>query len=85
MMFNFDKFQDTLNHWGINYDLFTDWLAINLTNLTIQIDDQGQLTISTDHNLTLNINEQAQLINIMRLIQTCQSQQYASKIQWKTN
>lgn len=84
-MFNFDKFQDTLTNCGINYDLFTDWLAINLTNLPIQIDDQGQLTIPTDHNLVLNMNEQAQLINIMSLIQTCQSQQYASKIQWKTN
>lgn len=84
-MFNFDQFQDTLNNYGINYDLFTDWLAINLTNLTIQVDDQGQLTIPADHNLSLTMNEQVQLINIMGLIQTCQSQQYANKIQWKTN
>lgn len=84
-MFNFDQFQDTLSNYGINYDLFTDWLAINLSNLTIQVDDQGQLTIPADHNLTLNMNEQAQLINMMNLIQTCQNQQYVNKIQWKTN
>lgn len=85
MMLNFDQFQETLSNYGINYDLFTDWLAINLSNLTIQVDDQGKLTIPADHNLSLTMNEQAQLINIMGLIQTCQNQQYANKIQWKTN